>query len=110
MTSQTEIKDDSTALTARLTDIVTVSKQAISCDLMGDVAVLDMSSGVYFGLEGVGCATWNFIQQPRTVAEIVDHLLKRYTVDRDLCMSQTMAFLDDLGRHGLIRIGDAIRP
>jgi hypothetical protein len=96
------------AAAVHLTDTITVSKDAISCDLMQEVAVLDVNSGVYYGLDGAGCATWNFIQQPRTVSEIIDHLLNRYDVQRDVCEAETLAFLNALAGHGLVIVRHAV--
>ena len=81
---------------------VKLSGGAVSCDLTDDVMILDLSSGVYFGLEGVGSAVWRYIQEPRTVGQIIDHLLSEYDVTREACESQTFPFLQDLALRGLI--------
>jgi Coenzyme PQQ synthesis protein D (PqqD) len=88
----------------QLQDTVTVSKDAVWCDLEGEVAVLQISSGVYFGLEGPGCEMWDFIQQPKTVTQIVDHLMTSYEVTREICERQTLAFLEEMATRGLVSV------
>jgi Coenzyme PQQ synthesis protein D (PqqD) len=77
---------------------------AVSCDLINEVLILDLSSGVYFGLEGVGSVLWQYIQEPRTVQQVVDHLMSQYDVSRETCETQTVGFLEDLAKHGLIAV------
>ena len=88
---------------------VKLSGGAVSCGLTDDVMILDMSSGVYFGLEGVGSAVWRYIQEPRTVRQVIDHLMSEYDVTRERCESQTIPFLQDLARRGLIVIENYAR-
>jgi hypothetical protein len=85
-------------------DTVSLSKQSVWSDLNGEIAILHLSSGVYFGLEGAGCAIWKFIQEPRTVAQIIDHLLASFDVHKDVCEQLTLSFLDELAGQQLILV------
>jgi hypothetical protein len=64
---------------APTTTIVAIAEQA-SVDLDDEVAILNLKTGVYFGLNAVGAWIWNFIQQPRTVAEVRAALLDEFEV------------------------------
>jgi hypothetical protein len=85
-------------------DTICLSKQAVWSDLNGEIAVLHLSAGVYFGIEGVGCEIWKFLQEPRTVAQIVSHLLATYEVSKDVCEEHTLSFLEQLAGPGLILV------
>lgn len=91
-----------TALAADAT--VTINPQAVACDLDGEVVILDLDSGVYFGLNAVGGELWNHLQQERTVDEIILHLLAQYDVDRTLCEIEVASLLQSMAARGLIRI------
>ena len=88
--------------TIHLDDTVSISKQSVWCDLLAEVVVLHVESGVYFGFERVGYATWHFLQEPRTAGEVVTHLMSRYDVPKEVCENQTLSFLQDLATHSLI--------
>jgi hypothetical protein len=45
--------------------IVVATKDQVSSDLGGEVAILDLKAGVYYGLDTVGARIWNLIQEPR---------------------------------------------
>ena len=84
--------------------IVVVTKDQVSCDLSGEAAILNLKSGVYFGLNTVGASIWNLIQKPRTVKEIQDSILKEYDVDSGRCEQDILEILQELSTHGLIEI------
>ena len=44
--------------------IITASKEQVSSDLAGEVIILGLKSGSYFGLDGVGALIWSLIQKP----------------------------------------------
>jgi len=85
-------------------DTICLSKQAVWSDLNGEIAILHLTSGVYFGLEGAGCAIWKFLQEPRTVGQIIEHLLATFDVPRDVCEQLTLSFLEQLAEPGLILV------
>jgi Coenzyme PQQ synthesis protein D (PqqD) len=86
------------------TSIVVVTKDQVSCDLSGEAAILNLKSGVYFGLNTVGASIWKLIQEPRTVKEIRDSILKEFDVDPDRCENDILEILQELSTHGLIEI------
>jgi Coenzyme PQQ synthesis protein D (PqqD) len=87
-----------------LDDTISLSNQAVWSDLNGEIAVLHLTAGIYFGIEGAGCEIWKFIQEPHTVGQIIDHLLATYEVSKDVCEELTLSFLDQLAEPGLILV------
>jgi hypothetical protein len=86
--------------------IVVVTKDQVSCDLSGEAAILNLKSGVYFGLNTVGASIWKLIQEPKTVKEIRDSILEEFDVDPDRCENDILELLQELSTHGLIEIAD----
>ena len=85
---------------------VVVTKDQVSCDLSGEAAILNLKSGVYFGLNTVGASIWKLIQEPKTVQEIRDALLEEFDVESDVCEHDILELLQKLSTHGLIKIVD----
>ncbi len=75
-----------------------------SADLDGEVVLLDVSSGRYFGLNGVAARIFNLVTEPRTLAEVVDVLVAEYEADRSLLHADAETFLDELVRRDLVRV------
>ncbi len=76
----------------------------VSCELNQETAILDMKTGVYYGLDPVGARVWELIQQPQTAASIIEQLLDEYEVPSEECTRDVLALLTDMREHELIEI------
>lgn len=83
----------------------TVSDSAVGCEVGGELVLLDLNSGTYFGLNAVGAAIWSELSQGRSFEQLQQHLLERYRVSPERCESEVLAFIDALSQRGLIRSG-----
>jgi hypothetical protein len=87
-----------------------VMKDQVSADLSGEAAILNLKSGIYYGLDSVGARIWNLIQEARTVNEIRDALLQEYDVEPERCEEDLLALLGELLSKGLIEVKDEKGP
>ena len=83
---------------------VVAAKDQVSSDLGGEVAILDLKAGVYYGLDAVGARIWSLIQEPRTVNEIRDILLEEYEVEPERCERDLLVLLRRLADEGLVEV------
>jgi hypothetical protein len=83
---------------------IVVAQNQVSCDLAGEAAILNLKSGVYYGLNPVGARIWNLVQEPRTVAQILEALLAEYDVERPRLESDLRELLSRLADQGLVDI------
>jgi len=44
--------------------------------ILAEAVILDLKSGVYYGLNDVGTRIWHLIQEPKTLNEIQDAILE----------------------------------
>lgn len=79
------------------------AKQNIVSDMDGEKVMLDIASGKYYNLGAVGGAIWDLLEQPMTVKQLVDELVKQYDVEQAVCEEQVLAFLEQLSAEGLIQ-------
>lgn len=86
--------------------IISAGPDQLSCDLQGEIAILQLREGVYYGLDGVGTRVWQLIQQPIRVRDLCDRLVAEFEVEREQCEVDVLRLLDDLSAAGLIRIGN----
>lgn len=85
---------------------VVAARNQVSADIGNEIAVLNLDSGIYYGLNEVGAGIWNFIEEPRTVREIVDHIRSQYDVDAVTCHDDLLQLLDKLAEADLIEMRD----
>ncbi len=86
--------------------VVVAAEGQVSSDLGGEVAILDLEAGVYYGLDEVGARIWSLIQEPRSVDEVRDILLEEYEVEPERCEYDLVALLQRLAEEGLVKVED----
>jgi hypothetical protein len=91
-------------LTISRGSVVVVAESQVSCDFGGEVAILDLRSGVYYGLDAVGVRIWQLIQEPTTVHAVCDVLLTEYAVAPDRCEHELLSLLQTMADKGLVEI------
>ena len=86
--------------------IVLASSDNASTEIAGEAVILNLQSGLYYGLNAVGARAWALLQQPRTVADIRDELLSEYDVEPEQCEADLIDLLAALSAEGLVEIRD----
>jgi len=71
--------------------------------LVGDETVLlDLASGTYFGLDGVGKRIWETVSDGRSLAETVEVVIAEFEVDKAQAEADVLEFANDLKERGLL--------
>lgn len=91
--------------TINLESIFVIPPQVMS-RLVGDETILmDLSTGIYFGLDGVGKRIWETIAEGRNLAEVAAVIATEYEVDDDRAQNDVVEFIAGLVERGLLRAG-----
>ena len=84
--------------------IVSPSEDQVSCRLDGEAALLQMSEGVYYSLDEMGARIWDEMQEPISIEELRDRIVREYHVDLDRCERDLIEFVRAMVAAGLIRV------
>lgn len=89
-----------------LPDTVTLAaaKQQASSYLPDEVIILNLQSGIYYGLNQVGARFWELIQTPTSLAEVRSSLLEDYDVTVEECDRDLQTMVQKLADAGLITV------
>lgn len=60
-----------------------LARDTVFRDLDGEAVILDLASGVYFGLNAVGTRIWHLIEQHGRLDAVLDELCQEYDAARD---------------------------
>jgi hypothetical protein len=85
-----------------LTDTLRVSDDVVAREVGGEVMLLDLVSGTYFGLDAVGGEFWNLLTEGKTPQQARDLLLGEYDVSAEDLDRDLQDLLDQLAANGLI--------
>lgn len=83
---------------------IALSKAQASCDLAGETAIVNLTSGVYYGLDPLGTHVWKLLHEPVTFGRLCESLMRDYDVDGTRLETDMRAFLGELADHGLVDI------
>ena len=86
--------------------IISSAKSQISSELADEAVILNLDSGIYYGLNEVGARVWELIQQPRSFNELHKTLLAEYDVPTETCQQDLAKILLDLKSASLIEVCD----
>lgn len=88
-----------------LDSTVSLSDEQVACELQGEMVVLSLADGEYYGLNPVAAAVWKHLEQPKRVSEIRDALLDEFSgVDDERCTAELSHLLTELRDLRLIRV------
>jgi len=84
--------------------IICRTKGNIFSELDGEAVILNISSGIYSGLNPVGTFIWAQLEQPITIATLRDAIVREYDISEELCSQDLFHFLNDLADNNLVCI------
>lgn len=90
--------------------IVEAATGQVSADLAGETLILDLRTGGYFSLQGVGARLWQLLRQPKTVSELESALLAEFDVPVARCQEDLDILLQGLSDRGLVAIHGRNHP
>jgi hypothetical protein len=86
--------------------IIVANKELLCCDLPEGAVILDLKSGVYYGLDNVGTFIWSLIQEPKVLREIAAAVLAEYAVAPERCAQDLRTLFAEMVGRNLIEVKD----
>jgi len=85
-----------------LQDTVVHKPKLISSGMDEDLALLNIQTGKYYGLNAVGRRIFEKIEQAILVKKLCEDLVLEFEVSLEKCQSEVLAFLNHLDEQGLL--------
>jgi hypothetical protein len=76
----------------------------ISTELDGELLLMDIENGKYFGLRGTASHIWSLIERPCTFSELCDRLQKQYKAPTGKIDVDAKNFIAQLIEHKLLTL------
>ncbi len=93
-----------------LNSVVAPSEDLVSSDLDGEVVMMSIENGKYYGLDDICSRIWALLGEPRKVSELCVTLMEEFEVSREQCEADVLVFLNDMAGDNLIHIVPASAP
>ena len=89
-----------------LTSRVRIPDGVLSRDLQGELVILDLKTGVYFGLDPVGTRIWHLLQEHQFLQKVIDSLVEEYEVTETVCAHDLLGFVAKMLEKGLVEVNN----
>ena len=81
---------------------LTIPEQVIFRQMGDEMVLLDLESGLYFGVDGVGQRIWETFAEGRNLEEAVAVVVAEYEVEEAQAQADVIAFVSNLVDRGLL--------
>lgn len=79
------------------------SPDIIASEVDGELVLISIQDGKYYGLDAVGSEIWRLLEEPKSVAALVAALQAHFEGDAGAIEQDTIAFIDQLAAQTLVR-------
>lgn len=84
------------------TTVVAQQTDTVAADIAGEIVVMDVDQGKYFGLDDIGSDIWRRLETPMSVATLCAALEADYAADPETIRTDVIALLQSLIERGLV--------
>jgi hypothetical protein len=88
-----------------MADALRPSPDVLCRELEGEAVLLDLGSGLYFGLNAVGTRVWQLVEQGTPAEDIAGRIAEEYDAPVDVIARDVARLLDELRARGLLVSG-----
>ena len=87
----------------QLSDTFTVSEEVVAREVGGEMVLLDLESGQYFGLDTVGARIWELLsKRPHSLEELCDVIEAEFDAPRSQIEADLLALAQQMSEQDLI--------
>lgn len=91
-------------------DRFAVGSSVVFRELSGETVLLNLESGVYFGLDPVGTRIWSLLAQNHPLATVCSIMLGEFEVEAGVLERDVLRLVSELCEKGLVTPGSAESP
>jgi hypothetical protein len=97
---------DSADATSRIADstIISRSPSVLTAEVDGEVVMMSIEQGQYFGLDDIGSDIWKRLDSPCAFADLIDRLAADYDADRASIAADVRALLESMAARDVVRL------
>ncbi len=95
------------AMPQLIADITMISRSpsVLAAEVDGEIVMMSIEQGRYFGLDDIGSDIWKRIEPPCSFAALVDGLTAAYGADRATITTDVRLLLERMAAQDVVRLG-----
>lgn len=68
----------------------------------GDLVMMSISQGTYYGINPVGGRIWSLLEQPASVASLCNTIVSEFEVSKEQCQQDVLQFVEQMLKAGVV--------
>jgi coenzyme PQQ synthesis protein D (PqqD) len=84
--------------------VISRSPSVLTAEVDGEVVMMSIEQGRYFGLDDIGSDVWKRLDQPCSFATLIDRLVADYDADRATIAADVEALLGRMAAQDVVRL------
>jgi hypothetical protein len=103
---QSEGPPDSVDTAVHIADSTVISRSpaVLTAEVDGEVVMMSIEQGQYFGLDDIGSDIWKRLDPPCAFADLIDRLAADYDTDRASIAADVRALLETMAERDVVRL------
>ena len=82
--------------------LISRNPEVFAAELDGEICLFEPMKAEYLNLNDTGSAIWNLLEEPADLEELLSALQSRYAVDAGTCRQETLAFIGEALKCGML--------
>ena len=84
--------------------LVKRSSDIIASEVDGEVVMMSVDKGMYFGMDSIGGDIWKKLEEPKTISRICEELNQEYAAELNTIQKDVNLFMKDLLDQNIIEL------
>jgi hypothetical protein len=84
--------------------IISRSPSVLTAEVGGEIVMMNIEQGHYFGLDEIGSDIWKRIEPPCSFATLIEGLAADYEADRATIVAEVQSLLGNMANHDVVRL------
>ncbi len=91
-------------MTLEITTNITRHPDMLSAEIGGEAVMMSIENGAYFGLNPIATRIWDLIEQPKTIAELIQTITDEYDVSAEQAADDVQEFVAEMIERGIAQV------
>lgn len=92
------------SLSIELSSVIVRVEDVLSAPVDDEVVILSPSGNDYLGLDEIGRAIYDLVEQPYRVSDLCEKLSRAFEATPEQISADVLPFLEELEREGIVRV------
>lgn len=101
---ESDINSADAAANVADTTMISRSPAVLTAEVDGEIVMMSIERGRYFGLDDIGSDIWKRLDTPCSFTELVDRLAGDYAADRATIAADVRALLGRMAEQDVVRL------